>query len=43
LPVELYVALSADGLARAMALSQAFFALTALGVAVAWIARRRLV
>jgi len=42
LPVELYVALSADGLQRAMALAQAFFALTALAVAVAWIVRRRL-
>jgi ABC-type sulfate transport system permease component len=42
LPVELYIALSADGLARAMALSEAFFVLCALGVAVAWLVRRRL-
>jgi molybdate/tungstate transport system permease protein len=42
LPIELYVALSADGLARAIALAEAFFILTALAVAALWLVRRRL-
>ncbi|MBC5811321.1 MAG: ABC transporter permease subunit, partial [Candidatus Eremiobacteraeota bacterium] len=42
LPIELYVALSADGLERALALAEAFFLLTAIAVACLWALRRRL-
>jgi ABC-type sulfate transport system permease component len=42
LPVELYVALSADGITRALALAEVFFVLTALAVALTWLLRRRL-
>lgn len=42
LPVELYVALSADGITRALALAEAFFVLTAIAVALGWLLRRRL-
>jgi ABC-type sulfate transport system permease component len=42
LPIELYVALSADGVARALALAEAFFILTALAVGALWLLRRRL-
>ncbi len=42
LPIELYVALSADGVTRALALAEAFFVLTALAVGSIWILRRRL-
>jgi len=41
LPIELVVALSADGVERALALAEAFVMLTALAVAVAAIGRRR--
>ena len=43
LPIELVVALSADGVPRALALTEAFVALTAIVAAVAAIVRRRLV
>ncbi len=43
LPIELVVALSADGVPRALALTEAFVALTAVVAAVAAIVRRRLV
>lgn len=42
LPVELYVALSADGITRALALAEAFFILTALAIGLGWVLRRRL-
>ena len=42
LPIELYVALSADGVTRALALAEAFFVLTALAVGSIWLLRRRL-
>lgn len=43
LPIELVVALSADGVPRALALTEAFVVLTALGIALAAQVRRRLV
>jgi ABC-type sulfate transport system permease component len=42
LPIELYVALSADGVTRALALAEVFFILTALAVGAVWLLRRRL-
>jgi ABC-type sulfate transport system permease component len=42
LPIELVVALSADGIPRALALTEAFLILAAIVAAVATIARRRL-
>lgn len=42
LPIELAVALSADGVPRALALAEAFLALTALAVGAAALVRRRL-
>jgi len=42
LPIELYVALSADGVTRALALAEVFFILTALAMALIWLLRRRL-
>jgi ABC-type sulfate transport system permease component len=42
LPIELYVALSAEGVGRALALAEAFFALTAIAIAAVWLLRRRL-
>ncbi len=41
LPIELVVALSADGIPRALALTEAFLILAAIAAAVATIARRR--
>jgi molybdate/tungstate transport system permease protein len=43
LPIELVVALSADGITRALALAEAFLALAALVAVVGALARRRLV
>jgi ABC-type sulfate transport system permease component len=43
LPIELVDALSADGIPRALALSEAFVAFTAAIACVAALARRRLV
>jgi molybdate transport system permease protein len=42
LPIELVVALSADGIPRALALTEAFVILAAVVAAVVTIARRRL-
>jgi len=42
LPIELVVALSADGIPRALALAEAFVVLTALAIAAATLLRRRL-
>jgi ABC-type sulfate transport system permease component len=42
LPIELYVALSADGVTRALALAEAFFVLTAIAVGSVWLLRKRL-